>query len=124
LWPEDVPIASALSQAYAQLGDEEAANRFAAIAEEGQKAVEGVDAKFFALIRSPQRTAQECYELGHLLLHKQSRENGVFWLEAALQLDPLHLPSHRDMALFYDLTDQPQLAAVHHRFLNQPTSNP
>lgn len=117
LWPEDVAVATTLSQAYQQLGDEPAAQRFAAIADAGTAATQSVDSMLFALLSKPDRTAQECYELGHVLMHKQSRENGVYWLEAALRIDERFEPAHRDLHWYYTQTNQPHLAAVHQRYL-------
>lgn len=118
-WPEDVPVANVLSQAYQQLGDEEKATRYAKVADEGQKELTSADAKLFAILDQPQRSAQACYELGHILLHKQSRLNGVYWLEAALKIDEGYVPAHIDMAIFYTRTNQPQLAAVHQRYIDR-----
>jgi tetratricopeptide (TPR) repeat protein len=116
-WPQDVEVASTLSQAHQRLGNESLASKYAEIADEGQKETVLADKMFFELISNPNRTAQQCYELGHLLLHKQSREGGVYWLETALKLDENFVPAHRDMAIFYDRIGKPQLAAVHRRYI-------
>ena len=116
-WPQDVEVASTLSQAHQRLGNESLASKYAEVADEGQKETVLADKMFFELISNPSRTAQQCYELGHLLLHKQSREGGVYWLEAALKLDEKFVPAHRDMAIFYDRIGKPQLAAVHRRYI-------
>jgi len=120
LWPEDVEIASTLSQAYQRLGDEQRSASYAAIADTGQKQTVLADGMLFELLSNPNRTAEQCYALGHLLLHKKSRENGIYWLEAALKLDEKFAPAHQDLALYYDRTEQPQFAAVHRRYLNAP----
>lgn len=118
-WPEDVPVATALSQAYQQLGDEPNASHYASIADAGQKELNSADAKLFALLNQPQRSAQDCYELGHVLLHKQSRPNGVYWLESALKIDEGFVPAHQDMVVYYTRINQPQLAAVHQRYIDR-----
>lgn len=118
-WPEDVEVASTLAQAYQRLGDEQRSASYAAIADAGQKETVLADRMLFELLSNPNRTAQQCYQLGHLLLHKQSRENGIYWLEAALQIDERFEPAHRDLALYYDRTGQSQLAAVHKRYLSE-----
>ncbi len=120
LWPEDVEIASTLSQAYQRLGDEPRSASYAAIADSGQKQTVLADGMLFELLSNPNRTAEQCYALGHLLLHKKSRENGIYWLEAALKLDEKFAPAHQDLALYYDRTEQPQYAAIHRRYLNAP----
>lgn len=116
-WPEDVEIASTLSQAYLRLGEDPLSEQYAKVADEGQKQTVQADRMLFELLNNPNRTPQQCYELGHLLLHKQSRENGVYWLEAALKLDDQFVPAHRDMALYYERIEEPQLAAVHRRYI-------
>jgi tetratricopeptide (TPR) repeat protein len=121
-WPEDVPVATVLSQAYQQLGDEEKATLYATFADQGQKELTSADEKLFALLSQPQRSAKACYELGHILLHKQSRLHGVYWLEAALKIDEGFIPAHQDMITFYTRTNQPQLAAVHQRYIDRLTS--
>jgi Tfp pilus assembly protein PilF len=118
-WPEDVEVASTLAQAYQRLGDEQRSASYATIADAGQKETVLADRMLFELLSNPNRTAQQCYQLGHLLLHKQSRENGIYWLEAALQIDERFEPAHRDLALYYDRTGQSQLAAVHKRYLSE-----
>jgi tetratricopeptide (TPR) repeat protein len=123
-WPEDAAIASAMSRAYALLENQSAADRFAEIAQVSQKALQPADAMYFALISDPQPKANACYELGHLLLHKQSRENGIYWLEAALRLDERHAGAHRDLAHYYRKTDQASLAQVHERYLETPPESP
>jgi tetratricopeptide (TPR) repeat protein len=120
LWPEDVEIASTLSQAYQRQGDEPMSASYAAIADSGQKQTVLADGMLFELLNNPNRTAEQCYALGHLLLHKKSRENGIYWLEAALKLDEKFAPAHQDLALYYDRTEQPQYAAIHRRYLNAP----
>ncbi|MBU6239411.1 MAG: tetratricopeptide repeat protein [Planctomycetes bacterium] len=121
-WPEDVEIASTLSQAYQRLGNEKLSEKYAQIADEGQKQTIDADRMLFELMSNPNRTPQQCYELGHLLLHKKSRENGLHWLEAAIKLDDRFVPAHRDMALYYERINEPQRAAVHRRFI--PTEQP
>ncbi|MEK0425983.1 MAG: hypothetical protein RJB11_2074 [Planctomycetota bacterium] len=123
LWPEDVEIASTLSQAYQRLGDESRSVAYAAIADTGQKQTVLADRMLFELLSNPNRTAQQCYDLGHLLLHKQSRENGLYWLEAALKLDENFTPAHEDLVLYYERIGQRQLAAVHQRYIG-PTAKP
>jgi DNA-binding PucR family transcriptional regulator len=115
-----VEVASTLSQAYQRLGDEQRSSVLAEIADQGQKQTVLADRILFELLNNPNRTASQCYELGHLLLHKQSRENGVYWLEAALKLDENFAPAHQDLAIYYDRMDQPQLSAVHKRYLASP----
>ena len=100
LWPEDIEIASTMSQAYQRLGDDIQAKRYAQIAQEGQQATGEVDKLLFELLNNPNRSAEDCFRLGHILLHKQSRENGLYWLGAALQINPNYEPAKQDLALY------------------------
>jgi len=124
LWPEDVVVASTLSQAYQQLGDEPMAERLAAIADRGQQDIAKLDGMTMKLVTSPVKTAEECYALGHLLMHKQSRENGIYWLEAALAIDENFAPAHQDLVHYYTQTNQPQYAKVHQRYLDRSGAPP
>jgi len=107
LWPEDIEIASTMSQAYQRLGDDLQAKRYAQIAQDGQQATGEVDRLLFELLNNPNRSAENCFRLGHILLHKQSRENGLYWLSAALQINPNYEPAKQDLALYYQRVKQP-----------------
>jgi uncharacterized protein HemY len=100
IWPEDIEIASTMSQAFQRLGDQNQSQYFATIADQGQKDTQNIDRLLFELLSNPNRSAEDCYKLGHLLLHKQSRENGLYWLGAALQIDPNFQPALQDIALY------------------------
>lgn len=100
IWPEDIEIASTMSQAYQRLGDPSQSQYYANIADQGQKETQIIDRLLFELLSNPNRSAEDCYKLGHLLLHKQSRENGLYWLGAALQINPKFEPAIQDIALY------------------------
>ena len=100
IWPEDIEIASTISQAYQRLGNSSQSQYYANIADQGQKDTQNIDRLLFELLSNPNRSAEDCYKLGHLLLHKQSRENGLYWLGAALQINPNFQPALQDIALY------------------------
>lgn len=118
IWPEDVRIANQLSQAHQALGNEAEADRFAKAAEAGQADVQSVDGRLARLMSGADKQAQQHYELGHILLHKQSREDGVHWLNSALAIDESFLPAHEDMVVYYTRINRPELAARHQRYIN------
>ncbi|MFN7732100.1 MAG: tetratricopeptide repeat protein [Pirellula sp.] len=118
LWPEDVRIANLMSQAQQDLGNEPEADRFAKIAQAGQADVQSIDNRLARLLSGVDTTADKHYELGHIFLHKQSREDGIHWLNSALGVDPAYLPAHEDLVLYYTRTNQPEFAARHQRFIN------
>jgi len=118
LWPEDVRIANLLSQAHQALGNSAESDRFAKVAETGQADVQSIDGRLARLMSGTDRQAQQHYELGHILLHKQSREDGLYWLNLALGIDETFLPAHEDMVTYYTRVNKPDLAARHQRYMN------
>ncbi len=119
VWPEDVRTANLLSQAHQALGNEAEAERFATIAEAGQPDVQSIDQRVSRLLGGVDNTAEKHYELGHILLHKQSREEGLQWLSSALAVDETYLPAHEDLVIYFNRTNQPELAARHQRYINR-----
>jgi tetratricopeptide (TPR) repeat protein len=118
LWPEDVRISNLLSQAHQALGNTAESDRFAKVAEAGQADVQSIDGRLARLLSGTDRQAQQHYELGHILLHKQSREDGLYWLNLALSIDETFLPAHEDMVIYFNRTNKPELAARHQRYIN------
>ena len=118
LWPEDVRVANTLSQAHQALGNAKESDRYAKVAEAGQADVQSVDGRLARLLSGTDRDVQQHYELGHILLHKQSREDGVHWLGSALSIDETFLPAHEDLVIYFTRTNKPEFAARHQRFIN------
>jgi tetratricopeptide (TPR) repeat protein len=118
LWPEDVGTANLLSQAHQALGNEDDASRYAKIAQEGQPDLQSIDQRVSRILSGADRTADKHYELGHILLHKQSREEGLQWLSSALAIDATYLPAHEDLVLYFNRINRPELAARHQRYIN------
>ena len=118
LWPEDVRIANLLSQAHQALGNTAESDRFAKVAEAGQADVQSIDGRLARLLSGTDRQAQQHYELGHILLHKQSREDGLYWLNLALSIDETYLPAHEDLVIYFNRISKPDLAARHQRYIN------
>ncbi len=123
-WPEDVAINTILSQANQRLGNDEVAEKHAKLAAESQSLLASIDARVGELQRGIDDTAQRRYELGHILLHKQSREEGRHWLNLALAKDESFLPAHEDLVIYYTRTKQPEMASMHQRYLNLRRGNP
>jgi tetratricopeptide (TPR) repeat protein len=116
-WPEDVAVANLMSQAYYRTRDNSNATRMATIARDGQLDVQSIDARLDRLRRGVDTSAMQCYELGHIYLHKQSREHGFHWLMNALEKDVRLIPVHEDLAIYFDRTHRPDLAARHRQFV-------
>jgi tetratricopeptide (TPR) repeat protein len=53
------------------------------------------------------------YEMGVHCLGIGQHRHGVAWFRKALRLDPLHVPSHRALAAYYERAGRPDLAAKH-----------
>ena len=124
LWPEDVRTANLLSQAHQALGNEQEATRFSKVAQDGQPDIQSIDQRVNRVLSGADKTADKHYEIGHILLHKQSREEGLQWLSSALAIDPTFLPAHEDLVLYFNRTNQPELAARHQRYINRRRGTP
>jgi tetratricopeptide (TPR) repeat protein len=124
LWPEDVRIANLLSQSHQALGNEQDAVRYSKVAQDGQQDVQSIDQRLSKILSGQDRTAEKHYELGHILMHKQSREEGLQWLGSALTIDATYLPAHEDLVLYFNRINQPELAARHQRYINLRRGTP
>jgi hypothetical protein len=113
-----VRVANLLSQAHQALGNTTESDRFAKVAEAGQADVQSIDGRLARLLSGTDRQAQQHYELGHILLHKQSREDGLYWLNLALSIDETYLPAHEDLVIYFNRINKPDLAARHQRYIN------
>lgn len=118
LWPEDVSTANLLSRAHQRLGNEEPAAKFSAIAESGQKDLQTVDGRIGQLQNPELDTAENNYLIGHILLHKKSREEGVQWLKIAVNRDPKFVRAYEDLVIFFSRTNQAELAAQYQSIVN------
>lgn len=124
MWPEDVVMCQLLSQANQKLGNEELAAKLAKTAEEGMAEIKTVDARIAQLTSGIDDNAQKNYELGHILLHRQSREEGQHWLSNALIKDETFLPAHEDLVIYYTRSNRLDAAAMHQRYINVRRGNP
>jgi tetratricopeptide (TPR) repeat protein len=66
-----------------------------------------------AQIRATPRDAALRKEAGELFLRNGLDQEGVRWLESALQQDPNHAPTHQLLADYYERAGQPALAQRH-----------
>ncbi len=63
------------------------------------------------------------YKAGMIALRSGATEEGVRWLESALELDPKYAPAHKTLALYYQQIGDPGRAA-HHSELAQAAPRP
>jgi tetratricopeptide (TPR) repeat protein len=117
-WPEDVRAADCLSQAHQALGNDSEALSFAKIAHDGRSELESVAKRITRIVNGDDMEPKQLYELGHILLHKMSREDGFYWLRYTLSIDATYLPAHEDLVIFYQRTNQPKLAARHQSYID------
>jgi tetratricopeptide (TPR) repeat protein len=118
LWPEDVRTANLLAQAHQALGHDVDAERYAKIAQDGQPDLQSIDQRLSKILSGVDNTVEKHFEVGHILLHKHSREEGLQWLSSALAIDATYLPAHEDLVLYFNRTNQSELAARHQRYIN------
>jgi tetratricopeptide (TPR) repeat protein len=123
-WPEDSRVANLLSEAHQALGNEQEAVRYAKIVHDNLPDLESVDERISRILNGVDATPEKQYELGHILLHKQSREEGMYWLRSALALDATYLPAHEDLVVYYDRSNQPKLAERHQRYIDLRRKSP
>jgi type IV pilus assembly protein PilF len=64
----------------------------------------------------PTRDPATLCELGEVFLHS-NEQVGLYWLHRALQRDPLHEPTHKILAEFYDSKGNREKAASHRKYL-------
>jgi tetratricopeptide (TPR) repeat protein len=133
LWPDDVDLNYTLSRAYSQLGQEERANVHLAAMETGRKKLENIDLRLREAEMS-QDNPMLRYEMGHLLLHYSSREEGRVWLQSALMQNPGILQAHQDLEQYFTRTGDSAMALYHRSIIkkmggevqpppNQPANN-
>lgn len=104
LWPKDVEVNYSLSQAYAQAGDDSKSEKHQAASEEGRKLLSSIDKMIVATEQRP-KDADLRQQIGTILLHYQSREDGRFWLESALRINPDHKLAQQELAIYRDRVD-------------------
>lgn len=124
LWPEDVAIASIMSRSNQRLGKDDEASRYEEIAKKGQVELLTVDERVSALQRGINDTAERNYELGHVLLHKRSREEGILWLKQAIARDPRHIKAFEDIVIYFKRTNKTEMATRYEQFLSKLKGTP
>ncbi len=124
LWPEDVGVATLMSQANQRVGNIEAAKKFSDVVAAGQPELQKIDAQIGELQRGIGDTAENNYQLGHTLLHKRSREEGVIWLKQAITRDPQYVKAYEDIVIYFTRTNQTEMATRYQQFVNSLKGTP
>lgn len=118
LWPDDVTTANLLSRANQMLGNDEAAGKFSAVAEAGQAELQTIDSRIGQLQNPSLDNAENNYQIGHILLHRKSREEGVQWLKIAIGRDPNFVKAYEDLVIYFSRTNQTELASQYQSVVN------
>lgn len=116
LWPGDLQARYCLAQALRRLGRQEEAEQHLQIYAE----LERIRARLEELDREVRRHPDDPelrYELGKLLLHHESRSEGVVWLQSVFQFSPLHAGAHQELAEYYSKLGDETLAQQHRAFI-------
>jgi tetratricopeptide (TPR) repeat protein len=117
-WPNDLAANQMLAVAYQSLGNQELAAKHA---ETSRKSLEeqGKIAALRDRISKNFENPIDHAQLGHILLHVLSREEGIDELYIALSLDPTIRAAHEDMVQFAEVAGNARLAAEHKQAIEQ-----
>jgi tetratricopeptide (TPR) repeat protein len=118
-WPDDIPLATLLAQAWRQTGHTENARKYWDVVRRGEQATNQLD-KLTTEVRKHPDDLKLRYKIGTMFLHYRSREDGVNWLNSLLQYDPRHRAAHQDLADYYSKVGETDLADQHQRAADDP----
>ncbi len=117
VWPRDIAANEMLAVAYQQAGREEDASKSAEKFREGNEQQFDIR-RLREEISKDFQNASLHYQLGHLLLHLYSRNEGFDELQIALQLDETIRPVHEDLAYYYSAIGDVSNAEAHKQYLS------
>jgi tetratricopeptide (TPR) repeat protein len=117
-WPDDVDLNYTLSRAYSQIGQEDRANVHLAAMEAGRKKIEDIDLRLREA-EVAQDNPMLRYEMGHLLMHYSSREEGRIWLQSALMQNPNIIAAHQDLEQYFTRVGNSAMAMYHRSFIKK-----
>ncbi len=118
LWPDDVDLNYTLSRAYSQIGQEDRANVHLALMEAGRKKIEDIDLRLREA-EVAQDNPMLRYEMGHLLMHYSSREEGRVWLQSALMQNPSIIAAHQDLEQYFTRSGDTAMAMYHRSIIKK-----
>lgn len=118
--PRDWKTRYLLGTALQELGRSEAAAGHLKLVDESSAAMVELDALLTRVPHEPDNADLRC-RLGELLLKYVSEQQGLVWLDSALQIDPSHAGAHAALADYYTRQARidprfAELAARHRRF--------
>ena len=113
-WPDDIPLATLMAQAWQQTGYPEKARKYWEVVRRGEQATERLD-KLTTEVRKHPDDLELRYKIGTMHLRYRSREDGVNWLNSLLQYNPRHSAAHQTLADYYSRIGDTGLAESHLR---------
>jgi predicted Zn-dependent protease len=94
-------------------GKKEEAARQEEEAQKVLKQIEDLDKLFNGRLQETPNDPDVLCKVAEISLSAGRAQEGLRWLQNALQVDPNHLRTHKDLVLYYEATDNPVLAARH-----------
>jgi tetratricopeptide (TPR) repeat protein len=112
LSPQDAATVSMLANVYRELGRTEDAQKYLRRVEDITKQYNRLDYLMRRLIENRNEVSSR-QEMGMLLVRLGQGKAGLRWLLSALELDPLHPPTHLALADYYDSIGDHEQAKKH-----------
>lgn len=122
--PTDTEAAYSLVSALRLQGRDEEAKAMLDSCEKNKVLLETVNRLLREEAVRPNRDPSGPAEIGRLLLSMGRDRLGIHWLTQALERDPQHQPTHRLLAEYYERHGDAARAAIHRRWLREPTPGP
>jgi predicted Zn-dependent protease len=114
LAPDDRDALYALVQCLQRLDKAEEAHSLGQRLEKLRADLARLEVVLAAVTKTPNDPALR-HEAGQICLRYGRKEEGLHWLQTALQLAPAHRPTHETLAEYYVGQGQPELAERHRR---------
>jgi predicted Zn-dependent protease len=122
--PGNYEVRYQLMQCLEQLGKAGEADRQRHFMKQVEADLKRLDAITSGEMQKRPHDAALCQELGQLLLRIGQTEDGVQWLQQALQEDPRCAAAHEALAAYYQWAGDAERLAHHRPFLSGPRTTP
>jgi tetratricopeptide (TPR) repeat protein len=117
--PYEVPFLYLLLRCLKQGGKDAEAAALDVKLQECEKSLNRLRELTKAIAQSP-HDAELRYEAGVIFLNHGQEREGLRWLESALRADPLHTPTHKQLADYYEQAGQKERATQHRTLATTP----
>ncbi|GIW90671.1 MAG: hypothetical protein KatS3mg109_1103 [Pirellulaceae bacterium] len=115
-WPGDVPGSELLLQIDASASDTPQRQRLENVIERGKELVGQLPGMQQVAFEQPRNDALR-FEIGQILVDRQSREDGLGWLEATVLINPHHRPAREKLIETYRKLEKRHEAKRHQELL-------